>query len=82
MFELFGIVKLTRVLRLNKVIAFLMVDQDLKSYLKLAKMIFFLAIYLHFFACIWYLLISGNRTWIPPIMIGLEDSMLLYSMET
>ena len=63
--ELFGILKLGRILRLNKIIQFLNVDEDTKASMKLTKMIFFLVIYIHLFACTWWLLVKWDETWIP-----------------
>ena len=60
-YELFGILKLGRVLRLNKIIAFLNVEEDVKASMKLTKMVFFLVIYIHFFACIWYLVVKTDE---------------------
>ena len=56
-YELFGILKLGRVLRLNKIIAFMNAEEDVKASLKLSKMVFFLVVHLHFYTCIWYLIV-------------------------
>ena len=65
-YELFGIMKLGRVLRLNKLIQFMNVDEDIKASLNLSKMIFFLIIYIHFYACIWWLVCKdASEKWIP-----------------
>lgn len=40
--EIFGILKLVRIARLSKIIAYLNVKEDIKLILKLAKLIFFL----------------------------------------
>ena len=66
-FQLFGLLKLIRVLRLNRIIMYLNLKQDIKASIKLIKLIFFLLMYVHFIACIWYYLISGNKEWIPPL---------------
>jgi predicted histidine transporter YuiF (NhaC family) len=57
LYEIFGIIKMVRVLRLNKVIQFLRVNEDLKASMKLIKMIGFLVIYIHIFSCIWWLMV-------------------------
>ena len=65
MLELFGILKLGRILRLNKIIQFLNVQEDVKASIILAKMIFFLIIYIHLFACVWWLVVKFDQTWVP-----------------
>ena len=37
------------------------------QYLKLAKLVFFLIMYLHCLACIWFLIVEQDKTWIPPL---------------
>ena len=66
-YELFGILKLGRVLRLNKIIQFLNVEEDVKATIKLMKMIFFLIIYMHFFACVWWIIVKEDQIWVPPL---------------
>ena len=40
---------------------------SIKMSLKLAKLIFLLAIYLHMFGCCWYWLATFKDNWIPPL---------------
>lgn len=47
--------KLTRVLRLGRIITYMNESDDIKLSLRLMKMCFFLGIYIHFSACIWYM---------------------------
>ena len=35
--------------------------------LKLMKLIFFLIIYIHINGCVWYLIVSEDKIWIPPM---------------
>lgn len=42
------------------------VKRDVKASIKLVKMSLFLFMYLHFAACIWYMIIDYEKTWIPP----------------
>jgi len=65
MYELFGILKLGRVLRLSKIIQYMSVTEEIKASMKLIKMIFLLIIYIHCFACLWWLIVNHNQTWIP-----------------
>ena len=74
--------KLGRVLRINKIIQFLNVDEDVKASMKLAKMVFFLVIYIHFYACIWWVLVKGGREWIPSKDMSTEDWYQVYDFTT
>jgi hypothetical protein len=65
-FQLFGILKLVRVLRLARIISFLNTSEDVKTSLKLGKAVFFLSIYLHCLACLWFFVVRINENWIPP----------------
>jgi hypothetical protein len=78
-YELFGILKLGRVLRLNKIIAFMNVEEDIKASIKLTKIVFFLLIYIHFYACIWFLIVKSNKTWVSAIHVDKEDRYEFYS---
>jgi hypothetical protein len=66
----FGILKLGRVLRLNKIIQFLKSANDIKASLKIFKMVLFLTVYLHIYSCYWWSIVSQTETWVPN-----EDSM-------
>ena len=35
--------------------------------LKIMKLVFFLVMYLHCVACIWFLIVEQSQTWIPPL---------------
>jgi hypothetical protein len=54
-FKLLGVLKLVRILRLNKIITYLRSSEETKSLLKLMKLIFLLVLYLHIFGCAWWL---------------------------
>jgi len=45
--SIFSLLKLVRVLRLNRIISIMKVGNELKLSLKLAKLVFFLTMYLH-----------------------------------
>lgn len=65
--DLLGIFKLGRLLRLNDIISFMKATDDVKSSLKLIKLILFLVVYIHLFACFWWFMVKLDRVWIPPI---------------
>lgn len=66
-FKFFGALKLVRVMRLSKIITYLKSTEEFKAFLKLNKLIFFLIIYLHTFACMWWWMVSSQEEWIPPM---------------
>ena len=43
-----------RLLKLQKIIGFLNVVDEVKQFMNLTKLIFFLIVYLHCYACIWW----------------------------
>lgn len=61
-----GIFKLGRVARLNQIIGFLKSSEDVKAILRLFKMILFLTIYIHLFACNWWFIIKHDKNWVSP----------------
>jgi hypothetical protein len=63
--QIFGLLKLVRVLRLSRIITFMNLKSDLKMSLKIFKIIFFLIIYLHCVGCCWYWIASLEADWIP-----------------
>lgn len=62
-----GILKLGRVLRLSKIILFLSSTEDVKASLMIFKMVLFLIIYVHCYACIWWQLNKDDMVWHPVI---------------
>ena len=62
---LLGMLKAVRVMRLSKVIQSLNIRQDIKAYLKVLKLVFYLYIYIHFIACIFYYIVDVDKEWIP-----------------
>ena len=65
--QLFGLLKLVRVLRLGRLIAYLNLKDDVKMSLKLGKLVFFLVIYIHCYGCLWFLIVKSNELWVPPV---------------
>jgi len=65
--EIFGILKLGRILRLSKIIAFLKTTSDVKASLKILKMVLFLVVYLHCYTCLWWFCVRKTNTWMPPM---------------
>ena len=59
-FELFGILKLGRLNKLKKIISYLNVVEEVKQFLNLMKLVFFIVIYVHCFACTWWFMIKDT----------------------
>lgn len=76
--KVFGGLKLVRVLRLSKIIVYLTVTQETKAVLKVFKLMFMLALYMHCLACIWWKIVSGNEYWIPPMNFNDDDFYFVY----
>jgi len=66
-FDLFGLLKLVRVLRLSRIIMYMNLKDDIKMSLKLVKLVFFLVMYIHCQGCAWYIIVRDNEEWIPPL---------------
>lgn len=67
LWQLFGLLKLVRILRLSRLIAYLNIKNDLKMSLKLVKLVFFLVLYLHILGCMWFFIAKQDDKWIPPL---------------
>lgn len=78
LYEFFGILKLGRVLRINKIIQYLNVTEDIKASLKLFKIIFFLIIYLHIYGCTWWYVVVKDKKWVPYGFQGYKDRYFFY----
>ena len=77
-FKIFGALKLVRVLRLSKIIAYLRATEEIKAFLKLIKLVFFLMIYMHCLACIWWMIVSREETWISQLSFNDDDLYFVY----
>lgn len=65
--EIFGILKLGRILRLSKIIRYLRTTNDVKATLRIFKMVLFLSVYLHCYTCLWWQMVKFTKQWIPPM---------------
>ena len=79
-FNLFGILKLGRLLKLKKIISYLKVTAETKQIFNLMKLIFFLVIYIHCFACIWWYIVKIDKLWIPPKYTTTSDFYQIYAL--
>ena len=65
--RLFSLLKLVRVLRLNRLITVMKVEDEIKLSLKMFKLVFFLVMYLHCLACAWFSIVMMKKIWLPPL---------------
>jgi hypothetical protein len=63
--KLITILKLFRVLRLERIINFLNTTDDTKLSLRLIKLCFFLLLYIHISACFWFYICKIDQAWQP-----------------
>ena len=66
-FKLFAILKLIRVVRLNRIIRGLPAARQIKATLKIMNLTFFLMLYVHCVGCMWYFMIKQDQLWVPPL---------------
>ena len=65
--QLFSMLKLVRVLRLQRVITFMNTTDDVKLTLQLVKTSFYLILFIHVSACIWFFVVNADedKKWKP-----------------
>jgi heme/copper-type cytochrome/quinol oxidase subunit 4 len=66
-FSILGMLKMTRVFRLNRLIKFLRITDEQRAVLKLAKIVFWLVIYIHLVGWLWFFIVNEDEKWIPPL---------------
>lgn len=71
--------KIMRLFRFTRIISYLNTTEDIKLSLKLIKMVFYLAIYLHWQACAWFFYTRLDQTWFPLLDI-IKDDLHFYHM--
>lgn len=76
--EILGVLKLGRVLRLNYIISYLSTTDEVKSFLKLQKLILYLIVYVHLFACAWWYVVQTEQVWIPVIDSNAQNRYKVY----
>jgi hypothetical protein len=76
--KLFSMMKLVRLLRLGRIVTYLKMNSSFKFGMKIIQLLFMLLLILHWFACLWYIVVSMKNEWFPPKDNSLEDT-LFYS---
>ena len=65
--KLLKIFKVTRITRFTKVIQKLELKEDQKAMVKIFKLILTLLLIMHIIGCIWYVIVSDEKLWVPPL---------------
>lgn len=75
-FSLLSMLKLLRVLRLSRMINYMNSTDDIKLSLRLFNVCFFLILYIHCTACLWFYVSSINDSWYPNQLsyYGIEEN--------
>ena len=63
---LFGLFKIYRIARLNRIINFMRAKNSVKLALRIGQLLFFLLMYVHLVACAWWIIVSYDQNWVPP----------------
>ena len=63
---LFGLLKLYRISRLNRIINYMRARNDVKLVLRISQLFFFLIMYIHLVSCAWWIIISYDEDWLTP----------------
>ena len=77
-----GMLKLFRISRINVVIRNLNTKSDFKAFLKVLWLVFFLFLYNHVIACLWYYIIIVNEVYIPNKDFIYGGSIYIYEVYT
>lgn len=72
-FKIFGALKLIRLTRLNRIIRKMAARKEIKSLLKLGKLVFFLMMWVHVQGCLMFYFLKMTGTWIPPFDLVWDD---------
>lgn len=78
--QLIKLLKLVRIMRLSKIILAMRIKDRTKIILRICKLILYIIIYLHFLACIWFIVIVEDEIWIPNTDSILPEGSLFYDL--
>jgi CRP-like cAMP-binding protein len=62
--QLFGTLKIMRIARISSVIMNLNNSQEIKALLKVINLVFYMVVYIHLMACLWFWFIDEKEEWI------------------
>lgn len=56
------------------------VEEDTKGGMNLTKIVFFLVVYIHFYACIWWIVIRDEKSWMWAGHLEGDDAYRIYTL--
>lgn len=65
--KLLKIFKVSRITRFTKVIQKLELKEDQKAMVKIFKLILTLLLIMHIIGCIWFIVVTVEEKWVPPL---------------
>jgi hypothetical protein len=74
--SMFALLKLIRVMRLNRMITAMNTKDQIKTSFKLFQLIFLTLMYLHCVGCFWFFFAKGSKRWIPPPVYAWPDTYI------
>ena len=75
---IFGILKMGRLLRFNKIIQFLRAANLVKASLRILQLVLLLVVYLHCYTCLWWTIVKDSKIWIGKLDTNSQDFYRLY----
>ena len=71
---MFGMLKIQRCFRIGRIIETINASIEIKVFLNLLQMFYFLILYVHIIGCIWFYICKQDESWYPPL-----DYMYVYT---
>ena len=62
-----GALRLFRLLKMADIASVVNLPDFLKNFVRLINLIFALTLYCHLSACAWFIILSQNNEWMPPL---------------
>jgi voltage-gated potassium channel len=62
-----GFLRILRAYRLSRLVVFLRARDETKLLIKLLQLFLYLIMYVHVIGCIFFLIVSDNEKWVPPV---------------
>lgn len=53
--------------RIGRIINFINTSSDIKVFLNLMKLLYFLILYVHLVGCFWFFICRMDDSWLPPL---------------
>jgi len=83
--QIFGMLKLFRITRMSQVITNLNIRVDVKVFLRVIQLFFYMGLYIHVFACVWFVIVESTESWVLNmdfIWVGTAETYEVYFPES